>query len=154
MSSENMIDCLALRCTPKHNYFGKSLIIVNVYIPPATPNRALTLFFDSLIETVGPYFVNILFILYGDLIHINAHPLSVIILTDLVDFPTRQEAQLEHFLVSHASVLTAQRHAPLSISNHDVVLAIPKIYCKSRTRTLIHPTSQSIKLHYLAPENV
>ncbi len=56
--SANLIDCLALKCTPKYNYLGKSLIIVNVYIPQVTTNRALTETFDSLIAHVGPLLVN------------------------------------------------------------------------------------------------
>ncbi len=84
--SANLIDCLALKCTPKHNYFGKSLIIVNVYIPPASTKRALTVFFDSLIEHVGPFLVNNLFIPCGDFNRVNTNPLNLIGLTDKLTF--------------------------------------------------------------------
>ncbi len=91
----------------------------------------LTVLFDSFIENAGPFLVGYLFILCGDLNQINVHPLSFIGLKDRVNFRTRLEAQLDHMFVSDASVFTAQRHAPLSTSDRNIVLAIPKIYCKS-----------------------
>ncbi len=139
-----------MTCPPKHNYFGKSLIIINIYFPPAPCPDSL---FDSLIENFGPILINNLFILHGDLNHVNTYPLSVIGLTDLVDFPTRLEAHLDHFLFP-IHVLTAQRHAPLSASDHVGVLAISKNNCQARTRTLIRSTSHPIKMCNLDPENV
>ncbi len=108
--SANLIDCFALKCSPKQNYFGESLIIVNIYMSPAITNRALTEFFDSLIENVELLLVNDLFTLCGDFNRVNTYPLSLIGLTDLVNFRIRLEAYVTSLSLTPPNAVTSFLH--------------------------------------------
>ncbi len=76
--------------------YGKAIVIVNIYGPPATTYAAFSAFYDALTQTIGPLCVNNLCILCGDLNRINTRPFTLFGLHDIVNFPTRLGSQLDH----------------------------------------------------------
>ncbi len=52
--STDSTNCLGLRCTPNKLFYGKSIVIVNFYVPLATTYAALSGLLDALTQNIGP----------------------------------------------------------------------------------------------------
>ena len=82
----------------------------------------------------------------GDLNRPSLHPLTMLGMKNLVNFPTRLDTQLDHVLINDPSLYTTRRRAPLSNSDHSIVAAYPNIYSKENKQKLIRSEQKIIKM--------
>ncbi len=67
----------------------------------------------------------------------STRPLTPLDLDNIVHFPTRDQAYLDHVYVNHTSLFATRRRAPLSTSDHAIIRIMPKIYSKEHHQAFI-----------------
>ena len=134
--SEKSIDCLSVRCHPRFSRF-KSTIITNVYIAPSCSQSDISSFFDHYIPFLVPILDENLHLVVGDFNHANIFPLLSFGLSDLSHSPTRGNSILDKMITNHPNLFSLKLMAPVSTSDHCVLLLRPKIYSRSTYPTFI-----------------
>jgi len=81
-------------------------------------------------------------------------PLRLLGLTDIVHFSTRGAVPLDNIFVPSISPYQAKKRAPLSSSDHNTILALPKIYSKIRRRDFLMVKQHISKVHDLSLDNI
>lgn len=144
--AKDNINCLTVRCRPRNLRNYKSILICNIYIPPSTSNSAVNKFYDEFISLHADFLHESLVFVCGDLNRSSTHSLSLLGFTDHVQTPTRANSQLDHLFVNVNSAYSIKIKAPLSSSDHNVILAMPKIYSKSYFNKFNSTPYHSVKL--------
>jgi len=152
--SSNSINCIGVLTKPKNIFNHKSLLVVNVYIPPSATREAINNLYDDLIPVLSQYISDSLICVCGDFNQATTRPLAVFGLCDIVNFPTRLDNRLDHLFVSNASYYHAKKRAPLSTSDHNIIVALPKTYGKHANQVLRYAKPRRHKMRNLCIENV
>ncbi len=90
------------------------ILACSIYIPPSTRTPQLTDFFDSFIAFLTPLLSDSLALVSGDLNQFSSRPFSLLGLDNIVQFPARDQAYLNHVYVNHPSC-SPHREVPLLV---------------------------------------
>ncbi len=86
--------------------------MLHLHPPPASRLSQITTFFDSLTTFLTPQLSESLVLVSGDFIKFSTRPLTHLGLDNIVHFPTRDQAYLDHVFVNHPSLFATRRRAP------------------------------------------
>ena len=146
--SNDFIDCLTLRCRPKHLNKYKYIYVTNIYMTPDCTSSALSVFADKFTEFAVTAFSDSLSIVCGDFNSCDCSFLTSLGHLNVVDFPTRLNAHLDLVFINDVGTYVTRKRAPLSSSDHCIIRVLPKVYGKHGKSTHIHHTKKVIYRSY------
>ena len=147
------IDCLTLSCSPKFSSFC-STIVTNLYIAPFCSQSDISIFLDSFIPFMVPLLTESLFIIVGDFNHASTYPLTTFGLKDLSTSPTRGNTILDRVITNHPDLFSLSLKAPVSTSDHCLLLLRPKIYSSPAFRSFTQSKQIRITHRNFSPHNL
>ncbi len=145
---------MAATCRTKLSCKFLSFIKYSIYIPPSTHTPQLTAFFGPFIAFLTPLLSDSLALVSGDFNKFSTRPFSLLGLENIVQFPTRDQAYLDHVYVNHPSLFATRRRAPLSTSDHAIIRILPKIYSQEHHQVFIKTSRRVVRQRILAPSNI
>ncbi len=114
----------------------------------------MAIFFDTLATFLTPQLSETLALVSGYLNKFSTKPLTLLGLDNIVHFPTRDQADLDHIYANHPSLFATHRRAPLSTSYPALIRIMPKIYCREHHQAFIRRSCRVIYQRVLAPSNI
>ncbi|CAH8500208.1 unnamed protein product [Schistosoma mattheei] len=151
--SNDFVDCLTLRCRPKHLNKYKCVYVTNIYVIPDCTSSALSVFADELTEFAVSAFNDSFSVVCGDFNSCDCSFLTSLGHQNVVDFPTRLDANLDVVFINDMGVYATRKRAPLSSSDHCIIRVLPKVYGKHGKSTLLHQTKK-VKYRNYSEENI
>ncbi len=109
---------------------------------------------NTFIAFLTPLLSDSLALISGDFNKFSTGPLSLIGLDNIIQFPTRVQAYLDHVYVNHPSLFATRRRAPLSTSDYAIIRILPKIYSKEHHQAFIKTSRRVVRQRILAPNNI
>ena len=150
----NGIECLAIRCRPKFLPNFRSVVLINLYVAPDVSRVNFNNFVDSLSLNCLGQCDNDVICLAGDLNKVSLAPFRLFGLSDVISFPTRAQAQLDHVLINFPNFFHVNRLPPLSSSDHCVLHLRPVVCSRSCRRQILATRLRRIKKRNNASENL
>ena len=151
--SQAGIDCLTVVCYPKFSRFP-STAISNIYIAPQCSSSDIDDFYDNFLPAIAPSLADSLHIIAGDFNHAPLYPLLSLNLSDLIHAPTRGSSFLDHIITNNPDTFSSKYFAPLSTSDHNLILVRPKIYSYSGHISFTQPKHVLCHQRDLSPGNI
>ncbi|CAH8828947.1 unnamed protein product [Trichobilharzia szidati] len=151
--SNDNIDCITVKCRPKHLSKYKFIYITNIYVTPCCSNSELSMLADEFTIFAAAPFGNSLSIVTGDFNSCDCSFLTVIGHENVVNFPTRLDNSLDLVFINDFGIYEARKRAPLFNSDHCIVRVLPKIFGKLHKRTFSHLSKKTVHGCY-SMENV
>ncbi|VDP31003.1 unnamed protein product [Schistosoma margrebowiei] len=151
--SNDLIDCLTLRCRPKHLNKYKYVYVTNIYVTSDCTSSALTVFADKFTEFAVTAFSDSLLAVCGDFNSCDCSFLTSLGQQHVVDFPTRSDVHLDFVFINDVGIYATRKRAPLSSSDHCIIRVLPKGYGKHRKSTLLHQTKK-VKYRNYSEKNI
>ncbi|CAH8872161.1 unnamed protein product [Trichobilharzia szidati] len=128
--SNDNIDCITVRCRPKHLSKYSYIYITNNYITSNCSLSNIVTFADEFTEFAAPAFGNSLSIVCGDFNSCDHSFLTSLGHENLVKFNTRLDKSLDLVFINERDVYETRRRAPLLNSDHCIIRILPKVYGK------------------------
>jgi hypothetical protein len=151
--SKNGIDCISVTCKRKFLSHCEGISITNVYIPPTTSQAFISEFYDELSSALIQILGSHLCVIAGDFNKANTSTLTSLGFSDLVTYPTRDNAQLDHIFCNEKSIFKTRKHAPIGASDHCVIRLLPKVYGRVNHKQYIGCKQNRIKWRNTSPNN-
>ncbi|CAH8651563.1 unnamed protein product [Schistosoma haematobium] len=151
--SNAFIDCLTLRCRPKHLNKHKYVYVTNIYVTPDCTSSSLSVFADEFTGFAVTAFSDSLSVVYGDFNSCDCSFLTSLGHQNMVDLPTRLDAHLDFVFINDVGVYATRKRAPLPSSDHCIIRVLPKVNGKLGKSTILHQTKK-VKYRNYSEENI
>lgn len=148
------INCHIIECKPRFLSGFRSIIIANIYLAPRLLSHELKTFTDSLSSALITKIDSSLCIVAGDFNRFDTSFLTIIGLSNIVQFSTRCDAQLDFVFTNNTEIFSVKKRAPISNSDHCVIKVCPIIYGKTKTYMFPNKLSQTVKQRNCSLENI
>nr|CAH8865766.1 unnamed protein product [Trichobilharzia regenti] len=129
--SNDFIDCITVKCRPKHLSKFKYVFISNIYVTPGCSASDLSDFADEFTEFAVTHLENSLSVVTGDFNCCDCSFLVSLGHANIVKFPTRLDKTLDLVFINDEEIYEVRRRAPIMNSDHCIIRILPKIYSRS-----------------------
>nr|CAH8864496.1 unnamed protein product [Trichobilharzia regenti] len=146
--SNDFIDCITVKCRPKHIPKYKQFYITNMYISPSCSPSDLSNFADEFTMFAAANFDNSLSVITGDFNTSDCSFLEALGHTNIVKFPTRLDKTLDLVFTNDEGVYETRRRSPIHNSDHCIVRVLPKIYSKTHIKIFSHLSTKAQQRSY------
>ncbi|CAH8833579.1 unnamed protein product, partial [Trichobilharzia szidati] len=151
--SSDFIDCITVKCRPKHLSKFKYVFISNIYVTPGCSASDLSHFADEFTAFAVTHLENSLSVVTGDFNTCDCSFLESLGHVNIVKFPTRLDKTLDLVFTNDAEIYEARRRAPIMNSDHCIIRILPKIYSRYHSNILSNLSRKTQQRCY-SQENV
>ncbi|MGL5709064.1 MAG: hypothetical protein ACRDDF_12505, partial [Aeromonas sp.] len=148
------INCLVMECKPRFICGFRSIIVGNIYLAPDTSSTELDRFADLFSTALVLKLDYSLCIVAGDFNKMDTKFLTILGLSNLVNFPTRLNAPLDLIFTNCIQLFSIQKCAPLASSDHCVLKLCPTTYSRTNAHISSKRSSRTVKQRNCSTENL
>ncbi|CAH8447583.1 unnamed protein product [Heterobilharzia americana] len=151
--SNEKIECITIKCRPKHLSKYKYIYITNMYVTPDCSFSDLSTFADKFTEFAAPVLGNSLSIVCGDFNSCDYSFLLSLGHKNMVNFSTRLDNTLDFAFTNEPGIYEARKRAPLLNSDHCIIRVLPKVYGKLYKKAFAY-LSRKVQYRCYSQENI